>query len=162
MLPVRQRLPGHRQRQHLDKIPGPFPEPERCLQDLPGGGRPGKDRLRIEPALADTDPPGNILTISRPTEPRVPPLPEAEWSAEQRALVERYAPDGVANNALRTLIRVPSLADRVYPLLTYIANDSTLSPRHRTMLILRTAWLAQSANLWSTYASGAAAAGLSA
>ena len=66
----------------------------------------------------------------------------------------------MADNALSTLIRVPALADRVYPLLTYIANDSTLPPRHRTLLILRTAWLAQSANLWATYASQAAAAGL--
>ena len=117
--------------------------------------------LRIEPARAITDLPGNILTIRRPTEPRVAPLPESEWTAEQRALVTKYAPDGVADNALRTLIRVPGLADRVYPLLTYIANDSTLSPHHRTMLILRTAWLTQSANLWATYASQAAAAGLS-
>ncbi len=116
--------------------------------------------LRIEPARAITDPPGNILTIKRPTKPRVAPLPEAEWTAEQRTLVEKYAPDGVADNALRTLIRVPALADRVYPLLTYIANESTLSPRHRMLLILRTAWLSQSANLWATYASRAAAAGL--
>ncbi len=116
--------------------------------------------LRIEPAQAITDLPGNILTINRPTKPRVEPLPEAEWTAEQRALVAKYEPDGAADNALRTLIRVPALADRVYPLLIYIANDSTLSPRHRTLLIVRTAWLTQSANLWATYASQAAAAGL--
>ena len=117
--------------------------------------------LRIEPARAITEVPGNILTVRRPTTPRVPPLPEAEWTAEQRALVERYAPDGNPDNALRTLIRVPGLADRVYPLLTYIAKESTLSPRHRTMLILRTAWLTQSASLWTTFASQAAEAGLS-
>ena len=117
--------------------------------------------LRIEPAYAVTDPPGNILTIERSSEPRVSPLPESEWGPDQRALVEQYAPDGAPDNALRTLMRVPALAHRVYPLLTYIARDSTLAPRHRTMLILRTAWLAQSANLWSTYASRAAEAGLS-
>ena len=116
--------------------------------------------LRIEPARAITDPPGNILTIKRPTTPRVAPLPESEWTAEQRTLIANYAPDGVADNALRTLIRVPALADRVYPLLTYIANDSTLPPRHRTLLILRTTWLAHNPNLWATYASRAAAAGL--
>ena len=38
-------------------------------------------------------------------------------------------------------------------MLTYIANDSTLAPRHRAILILRTAWLTQSANHWATYAS---------
>ena len=109
--------------------------------------------LRIEPARAITDPPGNILTIDRVTEPRVSPVPEPEWTAEQRALVERYAPDGDPGNALRTLIRVPALASRVLPLLTYIANDSTLSPRHRAILTLRTAWLTQSGNHWAIYAS---------
>ena len=116
--------------------------------------------LRIEPARAITDPPGNILTIDRLSEPRIPPLPEAEWTTEQRALVETYAPDGNPGNALSSLLRVPVLANRVWPVLTYVADDSTLSPRHRTMLILRTAWLTQSANLWATHASRAGEAGL--
>ena len=116
--------------------------------------------LRIEPAHAVTDPPGNILTIDRLPEPRVPPLPEAEWTTEQRAVVQTYAPDGNPGNALRTLLRVPVLANRVWPLLTYVADDSTLSPRHRAILILRTAWLTQNANLWATHASRAGEAGL--
>ena len=109
--------------------------------------------LRLEPARAMTDPPGNVLTMQRVTEPRVPPLAESEWTAEQRAIVEQYAPDGNPGNALRTLIRVPALANRLLPLLTYLSDDSTLSPRHRAILILRTAWLTQSANHWATYAS---------
>ncbi len=117
--------------------------------------------LRIEPARAITDPPGNILTIDRLSEPRVPPLPESEWTAEQRAIVETHAPDGNPGNALRTLLRVPALANRVLPLLTYVADESTLSARHRAILILRTAWLTQSANLWATHASRAGEAGLS-
>ena len=116
--------------------------------------------LRIEPARAITDPPGNILTMDRLTAPRVAPLPESQWTAEQRALVEQYAPDGNPGNALSTLLRVPGLANRVLPLLTYVANESTLSPRHRAMLILRTAWLTQNANLWATHASRADEAGL--
>ena len=116
--------------------------------------------LRIEPAHAIIGLPGNIVPAVRLTEARVPPLPEAEWTDEQRALVQKYAPDGHPGNALRTLIRVPALADRVFPVLHYVAHDSTLSPRHRAMLILRTAWLTQNANLWATYASRAGAAGL--
>ena len=116
--------------------------------------------LRIEPARAITDVPGSLVPAYRLTEARVPPLPEAEWTAEQRALVEKYAPDGNPGNALRTLIRVPPLADRVFPLLTYVANDSTLSPRHRSILILRTAWLTQNANLWAAHARRAGEAGL--
>ena len=118
--------------------------------------------LRIEPAHAITDPPGSNTFVNRLREPRVPPLPETEWTDEQRALVETYAPDGNPGNALRTLIRVPALADRVFPFMGYIARDSTLSPRHRAMLILRTAWLTQSANIWATHASHAGESGLSA
>ena len=116
--------------------------------------------LRIEPAHAITAVPGSIVPAVRLAEARVPPLSEAEWTDEQRALVEKYAPDGNPGNALRTLIRVPPLADRVFPVVNYLANDSTLSPRHRAMLILRTAWLTQNANLWATHASRAGEAGL--
>ena len=118
--------------------------------------------LRIEPARAIMDVPGTIVPAHRLTAARVPPLPEAEWTDEQRALIEKYAPDGNPGNALRTLIRVPALADRVFPLLLHVANDSTLSPRHRAILILRSAWLAQNANLWATHASRAGEAGLTA
>ena len=116
--------------------------------------------LRIEPARAITGAPGSVIPARRLAEPRVPPLPESEWTDEHRALVARYAPDGNPGNALRTLMRVPALADRVFPVLNYVSNDSTLSPRHRTMLILRTAWLTQNGNLWATHATRAAAAGL--
>ena len=117
--------------------------------------------FRIEPALALTDPPGNILTMRRVTEPRVTPLPESEWTPEQREVVGRYTADGVPDNALRTLIRAPGMADRVFTLLTYLTNESTLSPRHRALLILRTVWLAQNDSLWASHASRAAQTSLS-
>ena len=116
--------------------------------------------LRIEPAHAIVDPPGSRIFVNRLTEARVPPLPESEWTDEQRAIVERYAPDGNPGNALRTLVRVPALADRVFPFMRYITDDSTLSPRHRGLLILRTAWLAQNGNLWATHATRAGDYGL--
>ena len=118
--------------------------------------------LRLEPANAITDRPGSNSFVNRLTEARVPPLPESQWTEEQRALVEKYAPDGNPGNALSTLIRVPALADRVFPFMRYITRDSTLSPRHRAILILRTAWLTQNANLWATHASRAGESGLTA
>ncbi len=108
--------------------------------------------FRIEPARAVVDPPGSAIFVERADEPRMPPLPESEWTADQRAVVERYAPDGGAGNALRTLARLPVLADRVMPFLTWVTSDSTLSPRHRALLVLRTAWLAQNGYLWSSHA----------
>ena len=116
--------------------------------------------LRIEPARAITGLPGSVQPHRRLSEARITPLPEAEWTDAERALVQKYAPDGNPGNALRTLIRVPELADRVFPFLNYVANESTLSARHREILILRTAWLAQNASLWATHASRAAEAGL--
>ena len=117
--------------------------------------------LRLEPALAITDAPGSIVSFDRLTETRVAPLPDTEWTTEQRAEVERQAPDGAPGNALRTLIRAPGLADRVMPLQRHITNDSTLSPRHRALLIMRTAWLTQNSYLWAMHASRAADAGVS-
>ncbi|MCY3731879.1 MAG: PQQ-dependent sugar dehydrogenase, partial [Rhodospirillaceae bacterium] len=118
--------------------------------------------LRIEPARAITEAPGSIVPAVRLTDARVPPLPEAEWTAEQRASVEQYTAEGHSANVVRTLARVPALADRVLPFTNYVANESTLSPRHRAILMLRTAWLTQSANIWAAEASRAAEAGLTA
>ncbi len=111
--------------------------------------------FRIEPAHALTDPPGNILTMKRLREPRVSPLPETEWTADQRATVERYSSSGNPDNALHTLIRAPGMADRVFPLLNYVTTESTLMPRHRALLVLRTAWLTQNASLWASQANRA-------
>ena len=118
--------------------------------------------LRIEPARAITGLPGSVQPHRRLGEARITPLPEAEWTDAQRALVQKYVPAGDPGNALRTLIRVPELADRIFPFLSYVANESTLSARHREILILRTAWPAQNASLWATHASRAADAGLTA
>ena len=108
--------------------------------------------LRIEPARAIVAPPGSSVFIDRLTEARVPSLLRAEWSEEQTAIAEAFTRTGPPGEALRTLLRVPALANRFLPLLTYVSNDSTLSPRHRGILILRTAWLAQNAYLWSAHA----------
>ena len=118
--------------------------------------------LRIEPARAITETPGTIVPAVRLTEARVPPLPETEWTAEQRALIEKYVADGHSDNVVRTLARVPGLADRVLPFNRYIAAESTLSPRHRAILSLRAAWLTQSGSVWTTHATRAAAAGMTA
>ena len=118
--------------------------------------------LRIEPARAVTEAPGSIVPAVRLAAARVPPLPEAEGTAGQRAAVERYAGGGHSANVVRTLARVPALADRVLPFTRYVAHETTLSPRHRAILILRTAWLTQSAGIWAAHAGRAAESGLTA
>ena len=105
------------------------------------------------------DAPGNTPVV-RLGEPRIAPLPESEWTAEQRALVERYAPEVRIGNAFRTMLRVPELVEAVMPFVLFTSIDSTLSARHRGLLILRTAWLTQSSYLWADHAPTARTAGI--
>ena len=110
-----------------------------AIPDLPGSTQPG-----------------------RLTAPRIPPLPEARWTDEHRALVATYGPEVRVGNAFRTLLNVPALVEAVMPFLIYITSDSTLSARHRELLILRTAWLSQNAYVWADHAPVARTAGVTA
>jgi alkylhydroperoxidase family enzyme len=88
-------------------------------------------------------------------------MPATEWNDAQKALVEKHARYGSADNAIRTLIRVPELFDGVMPYTIYLAEDSSLTPRQRELLILRAAWLAGNQALWSRHALRARKAGWS-
>ena len=48
------------------------------------------------------------------------------------------------------------------PFERYISSESTLSPRHRELLILRTAWLCRSGYEWARHAGVAKKAGFTA
>ena len=112
------------------------------------------------PALPD--PPGAEGPGFRLSEPRVAPLPESEWTAAQRALAETYARTGDGGNAFATMLHAPELAEVVHPFLDYTARRSTLPDRHRKLLILRTAWVAQNAYIWADHASDALSEGFTA
>ena len=105
------------------------------------------------------DAPGSA-PIVRLQEPRITPLPEAEWTGEQRALVERYAPQVRIGNGFRTMLRVPELVEAVMPFAIYTTIDSTLAPRDRALLVLRAAWLCQSEAIWAEQAVLARAVGV--
>src|SRR5687767_11974142 len=91
---------------------------------------------------------------------RLAPVPEREWTAAQRAIVARFAVDGRSTNALRTYLHHPVLAENILPFERYIVQESTLIPRHRELLILRTAWLCRSGYVWALHADRARAAGI--
>ena len=112
------------------------------------------------PALPE--PPAADEAGFRLERPRVAPLPEPEWTAEQRALAETYARTGDGGNAFATLLHAPELAGVVHPFMDYAARRSTLPDRHRKLLILRTAWAAQNAYLWAAHAPDAVSAGFTA
>lgn len=82
------------------------------------------------------------VAAERPTKPRIAPLPESEWTPEQRALIEKTAV-GRTQNIYRTVARFPALGDRMTALGRALRSEP-LSLRHREILILRTGWLCQS------------------
>lgn len=99
--------------------------------------------------------------MTRLSEPRVHPLPDAEVPDE----VRKYAgvrPDGSVLNIYRTLARHPKLAKRWLVFGTHVLSKSTLSARERELVILRTGWLCRSEYEWGQHARIGKAAGLGA
>ncbi len=80
--------------------------------------------------------------------PRIAPVPAGERTAEQRALAMRFATIDMPN-AVATYLRYPALATAILPYAEYLLNASTLPPRDRELLWLRTAWLARSEYVWA-------------
>jgi alkylhydroperoxidase family enzyme len=101
-----------------------------------------------------------IQTSARGVEPRIAPVPEREWTDAQRAVVARFGPAGRATNALRIYLHHPVLAENILPFERYISAESTLTPRHRQLLILRTAWLCRSEYVWAQHAEAARRSGV--
>jgi alkylhydroperoxidase family enzyme len=89
----------------------------------------------------------SLLAAGAVAAPRIEPVPAAEQSGEQRDVAARFEPFGA--NAVATYLVHPALAAAVLPYEHYISNDSTLPPRHRSLVHLRTAWLTRSEYLWA-------------
>ncbi len=115
----------------------------------------------IQPAAGQSRPaPPGSTTPVRLTTARIAPLPQSAWTDAHRTLVARYAPDGRVGNALATLLHVPELVEAIMPFVTFLVNESSLAPRERALLVLRTAWLTQNQYLWAEHAARALGAGL--
>jgi alkylhydroperoxidase family enzyme len=92
--------------------------------------------------------------------PRLAPLTSAAADDSQRALMTRFAALGM-RNAIATYARYPELANAMLPYTEFLLARSTLPPRQRELLWLRTAWLARSDYLWAQRAPAARRAGVS-
>jgi 4-carboxymuconolactone decarboxylase len=97
----------------------------------------------------------------RPSTPRLPPLAEEQWSAEQRELMAPFAREGRIHNIFTTLVRHPKLLKRWLPFANHILFKSSLAPREREMVILRTAWLCRAEYEWGQHVVIGKKAGLS-
>lgn len=112
-------------------------------------------------AQAKVDLPG-ARRVDAPAKPRIAPVPEAQWTAGQRLIVAKFGHEGRADNGLKTLLNVPELAEAVMPYTVYLSEESSLSPRHRELLVLRVAWLCGNQPLWAAHVPRAKIAGLDA
>ena len=119
--------------------------------------------LVLSPSLASSQTrpaqPGSTRPV-RLTTPRIPPLAESQWTDQHRALVAEYAPDGWVGNGLATLLHVPELVEAIMPFVRFLSRESSLEPRHRALLLLRTAWVTQNQYLWARFVAVAREAGL--
>jgi len=105
-------------------------------------------------------------------EPRIAPLPREEWTEEVGQAIAALLPSGAerpvrprtggskGHNVLGTLARHPQLMHAFLTFNGHILFNSTLSPRHRELLILRVAALRQAEYEWEQHVVLAAEAGL--
>ncbi len=77
-------------------------------------------------------------------EPRIKPLAESEWNAEQQKILNPLKRNGRVLNVFTTIANHPKMADRWLTFAAYILRESTLPMRDREILILRIGWLCQS------------------
>lgn len=97
----------------------------------------------------------------QPREPRIAPLAERKRSAEQRELLAVATRGKPAANVFATLVRHPKLFRRWTPFGGHLLYASSLAPRERELLILRTAWLARAEYEWGQHAKIPRRAGVS-
>jgi len=87
----------------------------------------------------------------RLTRPRITPLPLGDWDAELRARFEKPGGLGRILNVMGTLANHPLLFRRWVIFANHFLFKSTLAPRAREIVILRTAWLAGCAYEWGQH-----------
>ena len=82
---------------------------------------------------------------------RVPPLPEAERDDEVREILQATTMGGRVLNIFQTLARHPKLLKRWLVFGNHVLFKSTLSPRERELLILRTGWNCRAEYEWGQH-----------
>ena len=85
--------------------------------------------------------------------PRIPPLPEAEWTAEQHDILSAITMGGAqVYNIFRTQIRLPEATRAFLAWGSYIlSRKNDLPPREREIVILRIGYLCRSGYEWAQH-----------
>jgi len=74
--------------------------------------------------------------MTDPPVPRIPPLPEEEWPEEVAAILDATGP----LNLFTTMAHHPKLMKRWLVFGAHVLSKSTLAPRERELVVLRTGW----------------------
>lgn len=92
---------------------------------------------------------------------RIPPLAEPDWTAEQRRVLAYAHRQGRFYNVVGTLARHAEASRRLGEMGAHVLGPtSTLPPRDRELLILRTAWLCRAEYEWAQHVTIARKAGV--
>jgi alkylhydroperoxidase family enzyme len=97
---------------------------------------------------------------TRPTSPRITPLPAAERTPTAQALLDSVIVGGSEANIFTTLIRAEGVTRRWLPFGGKLLNGK-IPARDRELLVLRTGWNCQSEYEWAQHVVIGRAAGLS-
>ena len=94
-------------------------------------------------------------------QPRITPLPQSEWDAETREVLEGLQLDGRVYNIFATLARHPKLLKRWLVFGNHVLAKSALPARERELVILRMGWLCRAEYEWGHHVAIGKQAGLS-
>jgi 4-carboxymuconolactone decarboxylase len=92
--------------------------------------------------------------------PRIKPVPEGQWTAEQRELIKPMTANGPPANLYTTMLNHPKLYGPRRTFGSYIQRESLLPPKTRELIIMRTAWLIRSEYEWAHHVPLSREAGL--
>jgi 4-carboxymuconolactone decarboxylase len=91
-------------------------------------------------------------TAKKLSTPRIAPLAETEWTEEQRKELETPYKEGQLYNVVGTLARHWLAYKKFIIWARHVLGDtSTLPPRERELLILRTGWLCRAEYEWGQH-----------
>lgn len=93
-------------------------------------------------------------------QPRIQPATEAEWTDDTRPALSAIAARGPVLNVFSTIARHPKLMKRWMVFANHVLSGSTLPPRERELVILRTGFLCRSGYEWAQHVSIGRQAGL--
>ena len=96
----------------------------------------------------------------RLSQPRVPPLGDAELDGDAREVLQQVGREGRVLNIYRTLATHPKLLKRWAVFGTHVLYKNSLPARERELLILRTGWRCRSEYEWGQHVLIARASGV--